>query len=471
LKILEAMAASGFSRVADAKISEGNQVRLLRDGAETYPAWLAAINGARHVVHLENYILQDDFVGQEFAAALIAAAGRGAKCRVLYDWLGCLTRTPKRFWEQLRQAGIEVRCYNPPHLKNPFGWVSRDHRKVLVVDHEFASTGGLCIGHDWAGDPAKGIPPWRDTAIEIRGPAVAQIGAAFADSWAAAGHHLPHDAPLPAADVAPAGGVEISVIAGQPMNMGLYRLEQLIAEIAEKSLWLTDGYFVATTGYVRALTGAARAGVDVRLLVPGSSNWPIVGALSKSAYRPLLEAGVRVFEWNGPMVHAKTAVADGVWTRIGSSNSNLASWVSNRELDVTIRDEDLAARMEAMYLEDIKNCTEVELQRSFTGGRNPVSARVGEGRSSEISAGRFLSGAIGFGSTLSATLTQHRPLGATEARVLLAGGLGLLLLALLLVLFPKVLAYPIGFVALWFGAGFLASAFKLRKTGRGKRLS
>jgi cardiolipin synthase len=119
-----------------------------------------------------------------------------------------------------------------------------------------------------------------------------------------------------------------------------------------------------------------------------------------------------------------------------------------------------------MYLDDIKNSTEVELQRSFSGGRNPVSARVGDGRSSETSAGRLLSGAIGFGSTLSATLTQHRPLGATEARVLLAGGLGLLLLALLLVLFPKVLAYPIGFVALWFGAGFLASAFKLRKTGR-----
>ena len=139
------------------------------------------------------------------------------------------------------------------------------------------------------------------------------------------------------------------MVAGRPDSMGLYRLEQLVAEIAGRSLWLTDGYFVATTGYVRSLVGAAKAGVDVRLLVPGSSNWPLVGALSKSAYRPLLEAGVRVFEWNGPMVHAKTAVADGVWTRIGSSNSNLASWVTNRELDVTVKDHDLAAQMEAMF--------------------------------------------------------------------------------------------------------------------------
>ncbi len=154
--------------------------------------------------------------------------------------------------------------------------------------------------------------------------------------------------------------------------MGLYRLEQLVAEIANRSLWLTDGYFVATTAYVRALAGAARAGVDVRLLVPGSSNWPLVGALSKVAYRPLLQAGVRVFEWDGPMVHAKTAVADGCWTRIGSSNSNLASWVSNRELDVTIKDAGLAAEMEAMFEEDMRNSTEVVLSVSRSGLEKPT---------------------------------------------------------------------------------------------------
>jgi len=169
------------------------------------------------------------------------------------------------------------------------------------------------------------VPPWRDTAISVRGPAVADIDAAFADSWAAAGPPISPDELTPATAVQPTGGLKAWVIAGRPDEMSLYRLEQLVAEIAERSLWLTDAYFVGTTGYVHALCGAAKAGVDVRLLVPGSSNWPIVGALSRAGYRSLLEAGVRVFEWNGAMLHAKTAVADGCWSRVGSSNSNLAS--------------------------------------------------------------------------------------------------------------------------------------------------
>ena len=197
--------------------------------------------------------------------------------------------------------------------------------------------------------------------------------------------------------------------------MGLYRLEQLVAEIANRSLWLTDGYFVATTAYVRALAGAARAGVDVRLLVPGSSNWPLVGALSKVAYRPLLQAGVRVFEWDGPMVHAKTAVADGCWTRIGSSNSNLASWVSNRELDVTIKNAGLAAEMEAMFEEDMRNSTEVVLSLSRSGFEKPTSMNErGHARSADATAGRLLSGAIGVGSTLTASFSHRRPLQPGE---------------------------------------------------------
>ncbi len=291
----------------------------------------------RRAVHLENYIIEEDEVGAAFAAALIRARQRGVACKVIYDWLGCLARTSQAFWRRLAEAGVEVRHYNPPRFVNPVRLISRDHRKILCIDGALAFTGGLCIGHDWVGNPARGVPPWRDTAVEIRGPAVADIEAAFADSWGfvGGGRLPPAAAPVPAA-----GGCDVSVIAGRPEAMGLYRLEQLVAAVAARSLWLTDGYFVATTAYVRALGGAARMGVDVRLLVPGSSNWPLVGALSKAAYRPLLQAGVRVFEWNGPMLHAKTAVADGCWTRIGSSNSNLASWVSNRELDVTSTDRD-----------------------------------------------------------------------------------------------------------------------------------
>jgi cardiolipin synthase len=464
---LEALASRAFCRVADARQSNGNQARLLRDGPETFPLWLAAIHNAEHDVRLENYIIQSDAVGQQFADALIAAAARGVHCQVLYDWLGCLTRTSKPFWRALTDAGVQLRCYNPPQLTNPLRWISRDHRKVLCVDGAVAFTGGLCIGHDWMGDPARNIPPWRDTAIEIRGPAVADIAAAFDDSWQAAGAALPGGGGRPP-NAAGSGAVDISVIAGRPGGMGLYRLEQLVAEIAETSLWLTDGYFVATTFYVRALTGAARAGVDVRLLVPGSSNWPVVGALSQSAYRPLLQAGVRVFEWNGPMLHAKTAVADGCWTRIGSSNSNLASWVSNRELDVTIKDANLAAQMEAMYETDLANATEVVLGSGRLGLAKPVSSgRRKYARSGATSAGRLLSSAIGFGSTLGASFSQRRGLGRADSLVISGGGFLLLLLGLTGIFLPRALAWPLAVLALWTAAGLLIHALKLWRSGDG----
>lgn len=467
---LESLSAQAFGRVADAQQSSGNQVRLLRDGPETFPAWLDAIGNARRQVHLENYILQEDSLGQRFADALIAAARRGVECQVIYDWLGCLTRTSSKFWNQFRDTGVKIRRYNPPHFSDPLRWISRDHRKVLVVDGEIAFTGGLCIGHDWLGDPAQNVPPWRDTAIEIRGPAVQHIDAAFTDSWEAAGsRHYRSEEIQPVNVLGPDGdsGVEVSVIAGRPDGMGLYRLEQLVAEIAGRSLWLTDGYFVATTGYVRALAGAARSGVDVRLLVPGSSNWPLVGALSKSAYRPLLQAGVRVFEWNGPMVHAKTAVADGIWTRIGSSNSNLASWVTNRELDVTVKDRNLARQMEAMFEQDMQNSTEVVLTLGSTGITKPVSAtEQNTSRAGGTSAGRLLSGAIGLGSTLTASFSHRRQLHPEESLVVLGGGIALLLLGLVAIFLPHVIAWIIAVAAIWPGAILLLRALRLWQADR-----
>jgi cardiolipin synthase len=459
MRVLDALVSQDFCRVADSQRSDGNRVRLLCDGPETFPAWLDAINGAGRTVHLENYIIQDDAVGGSFADALLAAVGRGVRCRVIYDWMGCLPRTPRRFWRRLVEGGVDVRRYNPPRLRNPLGWISRDHRKVLCVDGQLAFTGGLCIGHDWVGDPAKGVPPWRDTAIQIRGPAVAHIDAAFADSWASIGGPPLDDAPVPPPSPA-ASGVGVSVIAGRPHGGGLYRLEQLIAEVAERSLWLTDGYFVATTAYVRALADAARAGVDVRLLVPGSSNWPLVGAMSKLAYRPLLEAGVRVFEWNGAMVHAKTAVADGRLTRIGSSNSNLASWISNRELDVTVVDDALAGQMQAMYERDLTRSTEVLLDGTPSAAGRPSRGTV------NASAGRFFSGAIGLSHTLGASLSQDRRLGSSDSAVLLGGGVLLVLVGAAAVLVPRLVAYPIALAALWFAAGLLLHAWKLRRANR-----
>ncbi len=252
--------------------------------------------------------------------------------------------------------------------------------------------------------------------------------------------------------------------------MSLYRLEQLVAEIAEESLWLTDAYFVGTTGYVHALSAAARAGVDVRLLVPSSSNWPIVGALSRAGYRSLLEAGVRVFEWDGPMLHAKTAVADGCWSRVGSSNSNLASWTSNRELDVTIQDAGFAAQMTEMFEADLQNATEIVLDSGkMRPAQKPARSQDARKRRRSARNSRLLAGAVGLGSTVGAALTRHRSLGSAESGVLFTGGITVTILALVTLLMPRLLAYPLGLIGLWLGASLLVRAWRTsRRRARAK---
>lgn len=457
---LEVLGTRAFSRVAQAQQSDGNAAKLLCDAAQNYPAWLAAIDAAATTIHLENYIFASDEVGQRFAISLMRAAQRGVACRVLYDWLGCRTRAHKRFWKRLAQAGVEVRCYNPPHLANPLGWLSRNHRKLLCVDSRVAFVGGLCIAVDWVGGKGGHAAPWRDTAVEIAGPAVGDLEGAFADSWQTSGSGLP-EPPVDATDIPAAGNLSAWVIAGQPNSMGLYKLEQLVAEIVERSLWLADGYFVATSGYVRALCGAARAGVDVRLLVPGSSDLAIVRTLSQAGYRPLLEAGVRVFEWNGPMMHAKTAVADGCWTRIGSSNSNFASWISNRELDLTIKDGAFAAAMEAQYERDMANSTEIVLELGRL--RLPSikrAARVARARVAHAS--RLVAGVVGLGNIVGATVSQRRTPGPAEGIVLFAAAVFLVLLGGTAFLLPRFLAAAVGLLCAWLGLAVAMRAWRLR---------
>ena len=155
----------------------------------------------------------------------------------------------------------------------------------------------------------------------------------------------------------------LRVPATVPSIAGLYRLDQLIAAMATRSLWITDPYFLGVTPYVQALRAAAMDGVDVRLLVPGASDVPWVSHMSRAGYRSLMEAGIRVFEWNGPMVHAKTAVADRRWARVGSTNLNLASWIGNYELDVAIEDVAVARQMADMYESDLQRATEIVLDR------------------------------------------------------------------------------------------------------------
>ncbi len=452
-----------FSRIAGTAPVQGNVVRLLRDGAENYSAWLDAIAGAQRSIHFENYIFRGDAIGRTFAAALSAKARDGVAVRVLYDWMGSFRQAPRGFWRDLRAAGVEVRCFNRPRLDSPFGWLSRNHRKTVSVDGAVGFVAGLCVGDAWVGDPARRVPPWRDTGIAIQGPALADLDAAFAESWSHAGGQPPDPAAIPS-DPPPEepqpqpGQVALRVIASKPNTMGLYRFDQLIAGIARRSLWLTDAYFVGTTSYVRTLCDAALDGVDVRLLVPGASDIPVAQALSRAGYRPLLDAGIRVFEWNGPMLHAKTAVADGRWSRIGSSNLNLASWLGNWELDIAIEDQAFAAEMEAMFEADLQNATEIVLDL----GRVHPAAPHGRGPARRGSPGRLAAGAVGFGSAVSAALTNHRALGPAEARVMAAGAGLLLTLAAAAVLIPRLLTIPIAIGAAWVGVTLLVRAWRLR---------
>src|SRR4030095_10878431 len=264
---VRALAEQAFSRAAGAPLLPGNRVQLLKDARENYPAWLDAIARATRTVHFESYILHDDGSGDQFSDALIARAADGVRVRVIYDWMGGFGKTSRRFWNRLRTGGVEVRCYNPPSLASPLGWETRDHGRVLTVDGRVGYVSGLCVGQAWVGDPARGIPPWRDTGVEVRGPAVRQIEEAFAPMWALMGDPLP-DKRVAEDATAPAGETALRVVATIPNTAGLFRLGQLVAALARDRLWLTDAYYVGTPTYVQALRSAARDGVDVRLLVP-----------------------------------------------------------------------------------------------------------------------------------------------------------------------------------------------------------
>jgi cardiolipin synthase len=473
-----ALLARAFTRAAGAPLVHGNAVRLLKDAQENYPAWLAAIRAAQHRIYFENYFIADDECGAGFAAALSERARGGVKVRLIHDWMGSYPKASRRFWRSMIEAGVEVRSFNPPQLRSPFGWFHRDHRKMLAVDGRVGFVTGLCVGQMWAGDPARGLDPWRDTGIEIRGPALRDIEQAFDNVWKTMGPPIPHDECGPRESIATAGGVAVRIVANAPGTTGLFRLDQLIAAAARRTLWLTDAYFAGIPPYVQALRAAAMDGVDVRLLVPGSSDIPLLRPLSQAGYRPLLEAGVRLFEWKGSMLHAKTAVADGAWARVGSSNLNIASWIGNYELDAVIENEAFAAEMERMYLADLEYATEIVLQprrRRIDGTRREAGApsrRPGLVGLSGAggSASRATAGALRIGRTVGAALTEQRVIAPNEARVV--GIVGILLLGIVVVaiLWPLIVAVPVAFLCGWLSIALLARAHALRRERRARSL-
>lgn len=456
-----------FSRAAGAPLVLGNRLELLLDADENFPAWLEAIEGARQAIFFEAYILADDALGNRFADALIAAARRGVHVCLLYDWLGAQGEAGRRFWRRLEAGGVEVRCFNPFRVDRPLGWIRRNHRKSLVVDGCIGFVTGICIAERWVGDAARGREPWRDTGVRVDGPAVADLARAFSRVWAESGAALRAEELHGYEAIPIAGDVAVRVIGTEPATAGLLRLDQLIAATARQTLWITDAYFVGSPVYVQSLRAAALDGVDVRFLVPGSSDLGLVKRLGTAGYRPLLEAGVRVFEWNGPMLHAKTAVADGRWARVGSSNLNMASWLGNWELDVAVEDERFAREMQATFEEDLAHATEVVLgPRRRPLHPKPTRPPERPRRRRREGSGVKTAGAIRIGNTVGAALGGSRVLGPAEAALILAAGAALVLLAVTALLFPRVVLAPLIVIGLWLGLALLLQAFRLRARGR-----
>ena len=359
----------GLWRIAAADVSSGNAVRLLRDGPATFDAMIGYIDAARESVALETYMFRDDEVGQRFTRALAAAAARGVRVRLLVDWLG-IRGVSRAFFAHLREQGVDVRVFNPIGLKPWLGLYPRDHRKLLVVDDQAGVTGGIGIACEWSTCRASGRgSPWRDTAVSIEGPAGGDMGRAFEHMWLRTvsrerrGVHRLLVRRARGTDLEPstAPPALVGIVEGEPLRLRVARALQIQAVSARRSIWIASAYFVPSTFEVEALTGAARDGVDVRVLVPSRSDHPWSMLLTRRFYRRLLMNGVRVWEWDGEMMHAKTSVVDGMWVRVGSTDFNPLGIGFNYELDAVIEDAALGAEAEAMFLADLDRSKEVTL--------------------------------------------------------------------------------------------------------------
>jgi cardiolipin synthase A/B len=349
----------------------GNKVTLLQDGPATYRAMFAAIGAARSRIDVESYIIEDGEVGQQFAQLLLERQANGVQVNVMYDSAGTFG-TGKAYFDRLTQAGVQVVEFNPVNplaAKKAWSPNHRDHRKLLIVDGAVAFLGGINISSVYSSgsgfrrgergaDPAAG---WRDTDIQVEGPVVAQFQKLFDESW---GKQQGKPLPSPAPVAALAQGHEIvRAIGSTPDDAFSLVYLTLVSAItnAEKQVYITNAYFVPDPQLVKALLDAAARGVDVRLVLPSRSDSAPAYHAGRSYYTQLLQAGVKIYERRGATLHAKTAIVDGVWSLVGSSNLDWRSALDNDEINAVILGREFGAQMQAAYLKDIEASDAIEL--------------------------------------------------------------------------------------------------------------
>jgi cardiolipin synthase len=356
-------------RAVDEQYVEGNRIRLLRNAVEAYPEMLQAIRSAVRQVLLEMYWFDSDRVGKRFARALAEAAARGVQVAVIYDALGSVTADGAMF-ESMRRAGIHVLEFNPiAPWKRRFrlsGLTRRDHRKLLIVDGRRGFTGGINIADPWL-PPSEDGSGWRDDMVCIEGPAVARLCAMFFQAW-----DREQGEPLARLGWSRKLGDGADVPGGQRVRVlgeNFFRNRHEIARAyiahlyrARQRAWISNSYFVPDPSVRRALVHAASRGVDVRVIVPAQSDVEIVRHASRAVWGRLLRHGVKIYEWQGSILHSKTAVIDGRWSTLGTFNLDYLSVRWNLEVNVTVLDEAFGARMEASFLEDLSRCSEVDVR-------------------------------------------------------------------------------------------------------------
>jgi cardiolipin synthase len=359
----------------------GNKVTLLFDGPQTFAAMEAAILSARSSIHLETYIFDQDALGQRFAKLLMQRQRAGVTTRIIYDAVGTLG-TPDAFFEGLRDAGIALLAFNPVNpLKLQGNWEPnhRDHRKILVVDGRVAFTGGVNISASYTSRSlfhSKSRPGqtlgWRDTHLQLEGPVVGAVDAVFLRTWNA---HA--KTPVRATSTPPAAGNKtVQVVASEPGGLGeVYAVYLEAIRSARHRIDLTCAYFVPDAAMLQALMDAARRGVVVRLIVPGVQEGGAVFYASHAFFEDMLEGGIHIFQMRQAVLHAKTAVIDGNWSTVGSTNLDTRSFLHNSEINVIVTDSGFGTAMEAAFAEDLQDSDELLLA---SWRRRPLVERIKE---------------------------------------------------------------------------------------------
>ena len=359
--------------VAGTPLYTGNRTRLLRDGGETFPAMFDAIKSATQSVYLEYYIFEDiEAEGVHLSDLLATKRAAGVEVAVIYDSIGS-NGTPPEFFDKLRAAGVRVTSFNPINpLKAKFRWSinDRDHRKMLIADDRVAIIGGINMATTYESGPSRAIEPskptkshtayWRDTDLEIRGPAVAALVDLYREHWRQqSGAELPAIVDPPAAND---GADVVRIIGSSPDAFAPRYYATVLSAIntAKRTVWVTAAYFVPTRQEKKALEAAARRGVDVRLLLPSQSDSAASLAVQRSSYGDLLKAGVQVFERDGVILHTKAVVVDSVWSIIGSSNFDHRSVLFNDEVDAVVLGSETAAAFENLYQTDLESAHPID---------------------------------------------------------------------------------------------------------------